>query len=98
MRHDAQRLEADLHTMAVDAATLGLAQAKSQKVLKNVQAEGEDTLKLTEAEEAEKKASDALRHDLGLPVVATTTTTTPNLTPTPLTPATTAPSTTATTS
>ena len=37
-------------------------------------------MKLTEAEEKEKKASDALRRDLGLPPVATTTTTTPNAT------------------
>jgi hypothetical protein len=97
-RHDAQTLVADLHTMAVDAKKLGVAQGKSQQVLKNVQAEGEDTLKLTEAEEAEKKVSNALRHDVGLPIEVTTTTTTPGLTPPPLTPATTAPSTTATTS
>jgi hypothetical protein len=96
-RRDARTLVADLHTMALDATTLSLAQAKSQKVLKNVQAEGEATLKLTEAEEAEKKASNAVRHDVGLPVVVTTTTTTPGLTPAPLTPATTAPPTTTTT-
>ena len=91
-RRDAKTLEDDLHTMAVDAAKLSVAQTKSQKVLKNVQAEGEDTLKLTEAEQAEKKASNALRHDVGLPIEVTTTTTTPGLTPTPLTPITTAPS------
>jgi type IV secretory pathway VirJ component len=92
---DAKTLVADLHTMALDATALSKAQAKSQKVLKNVQAEGEATLHLTEAEEAEKKVSNAVRHDVGLPVVTTTTTTTPGLTPLGTT--TTAPSTTTST-
>jgi hypothetical protein len=97
MHKDAKTLEADLEIMAADAKKLGVAQSKSQKVLKNVQAEGEDTLKLTEAEETERKASNAVRRDVGLPIEVTTTTTTPGLSPTPLSPSTTAPSATTTT-
>ena len=91
MKHDADTLVADLNTMSADAALLSKAQALSQSVLANVQAEGHDTLKLTEAEETEKKASDAVRRALGLPLVVTSTTatTTPTLKPTTTSPTTT---------
>jgi hypothetical protein len=94
MQHDADTLVADLNVLAADASILSKAQALSQSVLANVQAEGQATLKLNEAEETEKKASDALRRDVGLPkVVTATTTTSPAL---KLTTTTTAPTTTTT--
>ena len=89
MRHDAKVLVSALDTLSADASILSKAQALPQSVLKNVQAEGQATLKLTEAEEAEKKASNAVRRDVGLPLETTTTTPT-------LTPSTTAPTTTTT--
>jgi hypothetical protein len=89
MQRNADTLVADLNTLSADAATLSKDQALSQSVLANVQAEGQATLKLTEAEGIEKKASNAVRRDVGLPEETTTTTTTPALTPTTTAPTTT---------
>lgn len=81
VKHKAEVLEADLNTLSADAAALSKDEALSQSVLANVQAEGKATLKLTEDEETEKKAANALRLAVGLPE-ETTTTTTSSTTPT----------------
>jgi hypothetical protein len=73
MSHDADVLVTDLHSLARDATALSKAEEKSQTNLVDVRAMGEANLKLVEEEKSEKTASDALRHDLGLPPVPTTT-------------------------
>jgi hypothetical protein len=73
---DAQDVIAALAKMSTQAAAVGKAAAKNQKVLANVTAMAHQNLKLIDEETVEKKASDALRRDLSLPQETTTTTTT----------------------
>jgi len=74
MKPQVTALVSDLDTMAADAVKVSVAAAKSQTVEKNVLAMANLNLKLMEEETAEKAAANALRHDLGLPPVTTTTT------------------------
>jgi hypothetical protein len=76
-QHDDDQLVAALNTLSKDATAVSKAAAKNQNVEKNVLAYGQLNLKLMEEETTEKKASNALRHDLGLPPEATTTTQAP---------------------
>jgi hypothetical protein len=76
MRRDVDTLVAALDKLASDSTKLAKAEAKNQKVEKNVLAEAQLTLKMMEDEKTERVASDALRKELGLPPVPVTTTTT----------------------
>jgi hypothetical protein len=76
LKAKAAALETDLNKMSADAAALSKDEALSQSVLANVQAEGKATLTLTEDEQSERKASNALRRAVGLPEETTTTTST----------------------
>jgi hypothetical protein len=74
MKPQVTALVSDLDIMATDAVKVSVAAAKNQTVEKNVLAMATQNLKLMEEETAEKAAANALRHDLGLPPVTTTTT------------------------
>jgi len=75
-RHADDVLVADLNKMSTMAKGVSKAAAKNQSVEKNVLAYGELNLKLMEEEGTEKKASNALRKDLGLAPETTSPTTT----------------------
>jgi hypothetical protein len=63
-----------LQTMAALATKVSVAAAKPQTVQANVLAMAQENLKLMEEEKVEFIDANALRHDLGIPAVTTTTT------------------------
>jgi hypothetical protein len=63
-----------LQTMAALATKVSVAAAKPQTVQANVLAMAQQNLKLMEEEKVEFTDANALRHDLGIPAVTTTTT------------------------
>jgi hypothetical protein len=73
MQPQVKALVSDLDVMSTDAVKVSKAAAKSQTVEKNILAMATLNLKLMEEETAEKAAANALRHDIGLPPVTTTT-------------------------
>jgi hypothetical protein len=74
MKPQVTALVTDLQTMAALATKVSLAAAKPQTVQANVLAMAQQNLKLMEEEKVEFTDANALRHDLGIPAVTTTTT------------------------
>ena len=71
---DVATLAHDLDVMAQQATVVAVDGAKDQNVQSNVLAYADANLKLMDDEAAEKKASNALRRRVGLPIETTTTT------------------------
>jgi hypothetical protein len=74
MKAQVTPLVAALRTMSSEATKVSVAAAKPQTVQANVLAMAQENLKLMEEEKTEFVDANALRHDLGIPAVTTTTT------------------------